>query len=153
MLISHLVAVVATIFMLQSRAIGWVALNRLPSTILHELAHYLVALVLGAKPSGFSLMPKKMGTNTWQLGAVHFIPGTLSSGIIALAPFWVLFPCSYWILKLREPSTDLSLEITAGLVGAIMLWGSIPSSTDLEIALKYPIGTAIVVVIGSLFIV
>ena len=38
-------------------------LSNLPMTIMHELAHYTSALILGGKPGGFSLWPRlKNGT-------------------------------------------------------------------------------------------
>jgi hypothetical protein len=48
-----------------------IALLSLPGTIAHELAHFVVGLLLLAKPRGFSIWPRAQG-NTWRLGSVSF---------------------------------------------------------------------------------
>lgn len=139
--ISIFVACYVVIYLANPRRIAAQVLQSLPSTLAHELAHYLVALMLGCHPSDFSLLPKRISKTSWRLGSVSFIPGMFSAGIVALAPLWVLGLLSYWILWLRPPSPDLWIELLAGIVGGITAWGAVPSSTDWSIAVRYPAGT------------
>ncbi len=65
----------ALIFVALLRAVRnsmWrVALLALPGTIAHELAHFVVGLLLLARPRGFSVWPRAQG-HTWRLGSVSF---------------------------------------------------------------------------------
>lgn len=139
---SLLVAVLLVVQFATMKRIAALWLLQLPSTIAHELSHWLVALVLGCRPSRLSLWPKRLDDKTWQLGAVTFTPGTFTAGFVALAPVWVLGTATYWILWLR-PEADPGTEFLAGLAGGITAWGCLPSSTDVSIALRYPAGTAL----------
>src|SRR6266568_7257714 len=67
-----------------------IALLSLPGTIAHELTHFVVGLLLLAKPRGFSIWPTAEGS-TWRLGAVSFGNiGLLNGGFVALAPLLLL---------------------------------------------------------------
>jgi hypothetical protein len=48
-----------------------IAFLSLPGTIAHELAHFVVGMLLLAKPRGGSIWPKAHG-DTWRLGSVSF---------------------------------------------------------------------------------
>ena len=124
----------------------------LPATAMHELSHWLVAFLTGSRPGFPSLWPKREG-NHWVLGTVTFSPGTWTAGGVALAPALILMPVAYWGLFVR-PKELLVSEIIAGLGYGYAAWGCVPSSTDFEIALKYPLGTTIIVgfVFGSLWL-
>lgn len=61
--LSFAVAVAATVL-----ALGWLkrhfllfSLAALPSTIFHELTHFLAALVTGGQPTGINLIPRRDG--------------------------------------------------------------------------------------------
>lgn len=136
--------IIAALLIVQFAAIKWTVVLfalRLPSTIVHELAHWLVAFVLGCRPHGYSLIPRRIGPNSWRLGAVRFFPGPISTGFVALAPLWVLAPMSYCILWLRPNSGSVWTEVLAGLVGGIFAIASVPSKTDWSLAMRYPVGT------------
>lgn len=76
----------------------WVRLCRTPSTFLHESAHWLVAVVIGANPRmsiGYRLLED--GTN--ELGSVTTDDtcfGFLGRSAIASAPLWLMIP-AVWI--------------------------------------------------------
>ncbi|MDA8433120.1 MAG: hypothetical protein M0Z60_09180 [Nitrospiraceae bacterium] len=62
-----------------------------PGTVLHELAHYVTALLLG-RAEGFSVSPKREG-NTYVLGSVRSTTRyRVLSSFIALAPliWWLV---------------------------------------------------------------
>lgn len=59
-------------------------------TLCHELAHFSVGLLLGAEPTGFSIVPRRQG-RTWELGSVTFANlRWWNAAPAALAPFLVL---------------------------------------------------------------
>jgi hypothetical protein len=59
-------------------------------TLCHELAHFSVGLLLGAEPTGFSIIPRRQG-RTWELGSVTFANlRWYNAAPAALAPFLVL---------------------------------------------------------------
>jgi len=59
-------------------------------TLCHELAHFSVGLLLGADPTGFSIIPRRQG-RTWELGSVTFANlRWYNAAPAALAPLLVL---------------------------------------------------------------
>ena len=111
----------------------------LPATTAHELAHWLVALVTRSRPGFPSLWPKRE-EGGWTLGAVQFQANHLTAGYVALAPLLILGPLALWGLCYREPSS-WTTELACGIFFGYAAWGSIPSSTDWAIALRYPFGS------------
>ena len=69
---------------------------------------------------------------------------------MALAPLLVMGPASYWILWLRPATHDPLTELVAGLAGGFAAWAAPPSSQDWFIALRYPAGTLLMLVIIAL---
>lgn len=109
------------------------ALIALPGTLAHELAHFLAALTLAAKPSFPSLIPKR-GEYGWRLGSVGFRAGIVRSVPIALAPL-ALFPLAlaYGVMFLAPagwPLVCLHAWIMAALLSACL-----PSRADFRIAI------------------
>lgn len=119
---------------------AWFAL--LPGVLAHELAHFLVALLARARPRPLSITPKRTARG-WQLGAVVFEPKAISAGFIALAPMYVLTPIAGWLCLIGCCASGL-WGIGAGYLVVTLLWGAIPSRADWVIALRYPLGTLIV---------
>ena len=120
----------------------------LPSTFLHELSHWLVALITSSSPGFPSVWPRR-SPGGWQLGSVKFRPKAWSAGWVALAPLVLLGPLSVWGLVRWEPETWAQAWL-GGVFFAYTAWGSIPSLTDWVIALKYPLGTIQVLVLLAL---
>jgi hypothetical protein len=113
----------------------------LPSTFCHELAHWLVAVLTGAKPGLPSLWPKRVADG-WQLGHVAFEAHWLSAGLIALAPLWLLLPLAAWLLLIRGPAS-VPEELAYGALSAIVFKGAWPSVSDWVIAAQSPFGAAL----------
>jgi hypothetical protein len=112
----------------------WIyALVALPGTFAHELAHFVVGLLLGAQPSFPSLIPVRTERG-WRLGAVSFRVGRLRALPIALAPLLLLPLACWWAFALLHtaawPLYALHVWITAALLTA-----SMPSRTDWKLAL------------------
>jgi hypothetical protein len=75
-----------------------VILYCLPFTFMHELAHFLVAVLTGGRPSSFSIWPKRAGS-IWILGSVNAAPTILSAAPTALAPLgWLVI--AYYVMVL-----------------------------------------------------
>jgi hypothetical protein len=116
------------------------ALLTLPATFLHELAHLVLGLMLGAKPSSFSLWPKRVGVAAWRLGAVGFIGLTRwNSGAIALAPLLWLLLCIALFRAAPSLPEQLSLQqCILGGVALVWLWIAVaPGRSDWQMAREY----------------
>ena len=109
------------------------ALLALPGTFAHELAHYLVATVLLAKPSFPSLIPQRQ-EHGWRLGSVAFRAGWLRSLPIALAPFALLPLALWWAVAWMQPALGVMYFVQAWIVAALVS-ASLPSAADFRIAL------------------
>ena len=107
------------------------------SILLHELAHFIVALVTNGKPRGLSLIPEQT-VNGVVLGKMlsantRWYNGTL----IALAPL-LLWGLAYWVFftfVLQETNT-LVLAVKIYLL-ASLIEGGLPSPSDFRLAAKY----------------
>jgi len=111
---------------------------QIPSTFLHELAHYLTAFVLGGKPSKFSMRPIRYelpdGRAGWRLGSVAFRPTLLSAAPAAIAPMWFLLPA--WLLFIDKYWTFSFIDENAWVrwsIIAICLMACIPSRQDFSV--------------------
>ncbi|GAB2508486.1 hypothetical protein [Lysobacter humi (ex Lee et al. 2017)] len=127
---------VAAVLVLQrvvARAGMWAyALFALPGTAAHELAHYAVAFVLGARPQRPRLWPEPTA-HGWRLGAVAFVPRWWRTGAIALAPL-LLLPASIAWLAAFAPGADGALLALHAWVAGTLLNASLPSRADLRLA-------------------
>lgn len=105
----------------------------LPGTLMHELAHYFVALVLRARPKLPSLLPEKTPYG-WRLGSVDFRAGILRSVPIALAPF-ALAPLGLLWASATLPELAFGGEYLLHAWGASTTFSaSLPSRQDWKIA-------------------
>lgn len=131
------VAVVAGALLLihLSRYAGmWLfAIVVLPGTALHELSHFCVALVLGARPTFPSLIPQRVGSR-WQLGEVRFRHGHLRAMFVALAPLLLLPLAVWWTLVFVVPAAWPWYALHVWIAAAL-LHSCLPSRTDLRLAM------------------
>ena len=111
-----------------------------PGTVMHELLHYVVALVTFAQPSGFSVVPK-FGDNEILLGSVDCDNLNWFNRLpIALAP----------VLGLGVAFLALgSFTFTFTVAGCVTAWviasiaaGAWPSPQDFRVGFASPFGTA-----------
>jgi hypothetical protein len=120
-----------------ARASMWrVALLSFPGTAAHELAHFIVGLLLRAQPHGLSLWPRADGRG-WRLGSVSFGRiGLFNGAWIALAPL-LLLPLAW--LGLFHALLPLWAEgrwgwwLFAGYLTATALFAALPSFQDLKL--------------------
>ncbi len=132
----YLLAIWIVVLRTEQTSAWKLALLSLPGTILHELLHFCVGLILGARPVAFSLIPRRAGKR-WILGSVSFARITLfNAAPTAFAPLlmlpvaWVLF--ADWMLP----------AFWAGAYGIWLVWGyltaccllcSMPSWVDIKL--------------------
>lgn len=108
------------------------SLFSLPGTIAHELGHWFVALVLGAKPSFPNIIPKREG-GTWALGSVRVSPNILTRIPIALAPLGLL-PLGIWYAVAHSEASG-GWYLVHIWVASTFIAASLPSKQDWIVAL------------------
>lgn len=133
----------------------WQICWALPGTILHELAHLIVAAFTGGKPVGFTVFPRRGasrgGVECWVLGSVTVSrPGTLSALPSALAPL-ALNAVAYYLYQNWGRWFPPDLHHTLFMYAAVYLfsYSSIPSGQDLKVALSSPTGLLFYGVLGG----
>ena len=113
-----------------------IALLSLPGTIAHELAHFVVGLLLLAKPRGFSIWPRAQG-HTWRLGSVSFGNiGLLNGAFVALAPLLLLpiaWLCVVHVLLPLWNDGQWGWWLLAGYLTATALFAALPSFQDIKL--------------------
>lgn len=136
-------SLIAVVFLLWISRIGisWYIFLSLPGTILHELSHWVVAFVFGCKPSFPNIIPKKDG-DCWILGSVTFVPGLISGGLAALAPLYLMWGFAYW-WYIDPLMLSVVPDWAQGILTGVLLYSGLPSSTDWAMALRYPVGPAV----------
>jgi hypothetical protein len=137
MIYSVAVLVFWLVLLLAAQRRTWhIALLGFPGVVLHELMHFLVGLILFAKPVSFSLIPQR-SNNGWQFGSVSFKGLTLlNAAPVAYAPFLLIgvawFSFHHWMLALFISQQYIAWIITGYLI-ACALFYSIPSSKDVKV--------------------
>lgn len=145
-------AFVAALLVLMHLARRWVLLYALlvwPGTVLHELSHWLVALLTGAKPSSLSVVPVRV-ERRWRLGSVGIgRVHTLNALPIGCAPL-LLAPLAAVALAQALRVDPASGVRWAGLyVAVIAAVSCLPSVADWKIVASRPIGLLLYVALGA----
>lgn len=122
----------------------------LPGTLIHELLHFVVGLLLNARPVSFSVWPRRSGPSSWTMGSVAFANVRWYNGAaVGLAPLlaplaatWFAPVAAHW----RPGPGDLEYWALAAPVYSMCL----PSWADLRICLAsaVPVGLLLAVVAG-----
>ncbi len=138
--------------LLSARSSLWgLAVIALPGTFAHELAHFIIGFILGAKPSGFSLLPQRRAKG-WRLGAVTFRRvGVLNGAFIAMAPL-ALLPLGWLcLIHLSVPAWDSAHWLgwfVAAYLSATLFYACMPSLTDIKLGGRSLVVYAAVLVVG-----
>jgi hypothetical protein len=113
----------------------WVWFAVLPGVAAHELAHWVVALVLGARPSPPSIVPQRLGPGVWALGHVNIQTARWwNAAPIALAPL-SLVPLAVWLCQPWPASGALAIVLRIYIAGCLLA-SCTPSRADLQVALR-----------------
>ena len=118
------------------------AIINIPGTVLHETMHFLVGLVLNARPTSYDLIPRRDGNGNYVMGSVGFRNITSYNALpAALAPL-ILLPIGYYLNIWYFDNININIfnYILYILLHTIIIENAIPSSTDFKVALSYPIG-------------
>ncbi|MDR3672176.1 MAG: hypothetical protein P4L36_15110 [Holophaga sp.] len=140
---AFLAALVAMLALLHgSRRHFWLfSILVLPGTFAHEGCHLLLGLLLGGRPAGFNLLPRREGRG-WEMGSVSFSHITwYNAFFIGMAPL-LLLPAAYGLARWRlggGPVLDWP-EVLAIYVIANLAYAALPSWQDCRIAARSPIG-------------
>ena len=121
------------------------AIINIPGTVLHETMHFLVGLVLNARPTSYDLIPRRDGNGNYVMGSVGFRNITSYNAIpAALAPLFLL-PIGYYlnIWYFNNVGINLLNYIFYILLQTIIIENAVPSSTDFKVAFSYPLGLLI----------
>lgn len=122
------------------------ALLAFPSTLAHESMHFLVAFILGGKPSTMHLWPSRHGNN-YALGHVVIKNSTrFNMSPIALAPI-LLIPLAWHLLSYVPTKPSWWQVLVWGVIIGSLLYGSLPSGTDWRLAFKAPIGMCVFILV------
>jgi hypothetical protein len=121
----------------------------LPGIFAHEFAHWIVAFVLRSAPSSFVLFPRKESPTAWVLGSVRFEPHWWSAGFVALAPGY-LVPTAAWFISLHVMGLNMLGQMLGGYAVLTLLWSALPSGQDWRIAIRYPLGTLVLLGVCAL---
>lgn len=140
--VAVVVAVVVLMHAARRAALAY-ALLVLPGTLLHELAHWLVGALTGARPGTLRIVPvKSTDGRRWSLGAVGFRRIAWFNALpVAVAPL-ALAPVALVLgaMALTLPAGDW--RHWAGLYAATAVALScLPSRSDWAIAFSRPLGT------------
>ncbi len=156
------IVLAATLGALQGRADRsgpfWQILVRLPGTLLHETAHFVVAFLTGGRPSGFTIIPRRTVGITaagsvrqvWVLGSVTVTnPSTLAAFPSGFAPL-LLLPFAWLLYRHWFTWFPVDLPHTLLMYVAVVVCcsGSVPSTQDVSVAFSRPLGLLLYATVG-----
>lgn len=109
------------------------AVFALPGTLAHELAHWLVAKLLFARPRFPDLVPSRTA-HGWRLGSVTFSAPWWRAAPIAVAPVVLMPVALLWIVGPASGAAGGWLAVHAWIAGTL-LGASLPSRADWRLAM------------------
>lgn len=126
-------ALITLFFYAKAKRLLWLfILLRLPSTLLHESLHFIVAFLLNGRPCFPSVIPKRDGPRLI-LGYVRIRNVTwYNGGPIGLAPLSSL-TLLQWALLI---DVGVFTPLVSGFLVALIVMSGTPSIEDLRIAAK-----------------
>lgn len=113
-----------------------VCITQLPGVVLHELAHFLMGILLRADPDSFNIIPQRRLDGRWTLGSVAFRRVTAFNAVpIAFAPLG-LVPLAFYVYQSWFDWLPLTLANTLTLYVTVFLlmYNALPSRQDVRIA-------------------
>ncbi len=125
------------------------ALINMPGTILHETMHFLVGLLLNAKPRDFTIFPRR-NENGYVMGSVGFTNITFYNAVpSSLAPL-LLLPIGFYLNRYFLPNMNPTVTnyILYVLLQTIIIENAMPSSADFKVAKMYFLGIVMYAAIG-----
>lgn len=125
------------------------ALINLPGTILHEIMHFFVGLILNARPCNFTILPRKSDKG-YVMGSVGFTNITFYNAIpSSMAPL-LLLPIGFYLNRYFLPNMTPTFTnyVLYVLLQTIIIENALPSSADFRVAKQYFLGIVMYIAIG-----
>lgn len=125
------------------------ALINLPGTILHEMMHFFVGLILNARPCNFTILPRKSDKG-YVMGSVGFTNITFYNAIpSSMAPL-LLLPIGFYLNRYLLPNMTPTFTnyVLYVLLQTIIIENALPSSADFRVAKQYFWGIVMYIAIG-----
>lgn len=124
------------------RSLFMSALINIPGTLLHELMHFVVGLILNARPRNFTIIPRRGEGGNYVMGSVGFTNVTFYNAVPAsMAPLLLLpigFFANRYLLPMIQPTfTNYVLYV---LLQTIIIENAMPSAADFRVARMYFLG-------------
>lgn len=118
----------------------------LPGVLLHELSHFLVGLILWAKPVKFSIIPNKANNSA---GEVHFKNIRFFNAFpIAIAPIFGGVAGVFGVYEYYfSIENELLYKFGYFYLMTVFIQSALPSKQDFKVAFSYPIGALIYLLI------
>ncbi len=144
-LVSSLVSIMLRFLVRQHiRSTGLYSLFVLPGTFLHELCHFVVAILFWGKPRHLTIVPHHTAENRVTLGSVTcYRLNNLNSFPIAMAPLLILLipVFLYSRLNIGVHTSPYCIILILYILFSVLpaAW---PSMVDINMALTKPVGTA-----------
>ncbi len=121
------------------RSMWMSALVNVPGTLLHELMHFSVGLLLNAHPCNFTILPRKSLDGNYVMGSVGFRNITFYNAVpAALAPL-LLLPIGFYLNRYFLPFLNPTLGnyILYVFLQTILIENAVPSRADFKVAGMY----------------
>lgn len=125
------------------------ALINIPGTLLHEAMHFMIGLVLNARPCNFTILPKR-SLEGYVMGSVGFRNATFYNALpAALAPL-LLLPIGFYLNRYLLPEVKPTLVncILYILLQTVIIENAMPSKADLKVAMIYKSGVIFYGIVG-----
>ena len=117
------------------RSMVLVSLINIPGTFLHEMSHFLIGFLLNARPTSFTLIPRKSG-DAYVTGSVGFKNIKFYNALpSAMAPL-LLLVLGYYFNRWFFANVSINLWTYFGyiILQTIIIENALPSSTDFRVA-------------------
>lgn len=127
------------------------SLVNIPGTILHESMHYIVGLILNARPCNFTIFPRRGEDGTYVMGSVGFRNVTFYNAVpSSMAPL-MLLPIGFYINRYALPLLPPTFfnYVLYVLLQTIIIENAMPSRADFKVASMYITG---VLMYGFIFL-
>lgn len=115
------------------------ALVNIPGTILHELMHFIVGLILNAHPCNFTVFPRRGEDGNYVMGSVGFRNITFYNAVPASMAPLLLLPIGFYLNRyflpiMRPTFVNYVLYV---LLQTIIIENAMPSGADFRVARMY----------------
>lgn len=131
------------------------SLVNIPGTILHELMHFTVGLILNAYPCNFTIFPRRGEDGNYVMGSVGFRNITFYNAVpSSMAPL-LLLPIGFYLNRYFLPTLQPTFfnYVLYVLLQTIIIENAMPSGADFRVARMYLSGVVLYAFVAvSLFL-